>query len=371
MTTKDEYTLSVYEDLTTLGQHDNVTLVKNSLNDNIYVKKVLKKYNKDVYVSLKEHSIKGIPAIHEIIEDDGHLIVIEDYICGETLEYKYATGWDIETGLTIINHLCDILSCLHNLTPPIINRDIKPSNIIISNEGNIFIVDFNISRYYDEHQNRDTVILGTAGYASPEQCGFAQTDARSDIFSLGMLMKNLFVFKEPLDKTELKISNVINTCISIAPDKRYKNIFSLKSALNRAVKDKHRCADHPEIIQESCQQQDNSYLPPGFRSGKFLNEIIATVGYIMIFSISLTTEFDNVKSSHPFIESALMRICILAILLTFIAIIFNWRNTNKKLPLIKSDNTLVKILGYLCCPIITTVSYMFICALICAFIEVI
>ena len=84
--------------------------------------------------------------------------------------------------------LCDILAYLHRQTPPIIYRDMKPANIMLTPEGEIKLIDFGIARQYKEGKLADTMVLGTPGYASPEHMGSRQTDARSDIFTLGMTM---------------------------------------------------------------------------------------------------------------------------------------------------------------------------------------
>ena len=112
-----------------------------------------------------------------------------------------------------MEQLCNILKQLHNMNPPIIHRDIKPTNIIVSNDDVVYLVDFNISREYDENQSVDTVIMGTQGYASPEQCGFAQTDCRSDIYSIGMLMKNILMVDEYPDKETKSLKRIIDKWI--------------------------------------------------------------------------------------------------------------------------------------------------------------
>ena len=230
MTNREKYILSIYEELSDMGKHENVKLVKNTVNDGIYIKKTLKNYNIEIYKILKNRQIKGIPKVYEIIEDEKELIIIEEYIHGLTLDKKY-NKTDVETVKKIMEQLCNILKQLHNMNPPIIHRDIKPTNIIVSNDDVVYLVDFNISREYDENQSVDTVIMGTQGYASPEQCGFAQTDCRSDIYSIGMLMKNILMVDEYPDKETKSLKRIIDKCTSIDPEKRYKNIEKLEQAL--------------------------------------------------------------------------------------------------------------------------------------------
>ena len=164
MTNREKYILSIYEELSDMGKHENVKLVKNTVNDGIYIKKTLKNYNIEIYKILKNRQIKGIPKVYEIIEDEKELIIIEEYIHGQTLDKKY-NKTDVETVKKIMEQLCNILKQLHNMNPPIIHRDIKPTNIMVSNDDVVYLVDFNISREYDEKQSVDTVIMGTQGYA--------------------------------------------------------------------------------------------------------------------------------------------------------------------------------------------------------------
>ena len=98
------------------------------------------------------------------------------------------TGWAMQ--------LCDALSYLHSQNPPIIYRDMKPANVMLKPEGNIKIIDFGIAREYKEQNLADTTVLGTKGYAPPEQYS-GQTDPRSDIFALGMTMHHLLTGMDP------------------------------------------------------------------------------------------------------------------------------------------------------------------------------
>lgn len=90
--------------------------------------------------------------------------------------------------MEFVLQLLDVLSYLHNLDPPVIYRDLKPSNIMITPEHEVRLIDFGIARSYKTHLAEDTVKLGTAGFAAPEQYGSGQTDARSDLYGLGALM---------------------------------------------------------------------------------------------------------------------------------------------------------------------------------------
>lgn len=305
----------------------------------------MKNYNIEIYKILKNRQIKGIPKVYEIIEDEKELIIIEEYIHGLTLDKKY-NKTDVETVKKIMEQLCNILKQLHNMNPPIIHRDIKPTNIIVSNDDVVYLVDFNISREYDENQSVDTVIMGTQGYASPEQCGFAQTDCRSDIYSIGMLMKNILMVDEYPDKETKSLKRIIDKCTSIDPEKRYKNIEKLEQALNNKLGERisFQCNETDEKIKQS-------FLPPGFRSGKIANMLIALAGYASMISLAMAMES---SSSNPVVktkEDIVFRIIMLITELVTVAIYFNWRGIRDRLPIVKEKNMLIRLIGFAIYPV--------------------
>lgn len=199
MTLEEEYRLSCYEELTTLGNHNHIYLIKHKLSGEIFVKKVLSRFSLNVYKQLRDLQISGIPKIHDLILENDSLILIEDYIHGQTLEQllEEQTTLVYSDALAIMRRLCDILKSLHALTPPIIHRDLKLSNIILTSENLVYIVDFDTARYYESGQEQDTELLGTKEYAPPEQYGFGQSDARSDIYALGIIFNRLLTGEYP------------------------------------------------------------------------------------------------------------------------------------------------------------------------------
>ncbi len=130
-----------------------------------------------------------------VVEPDNVCFVVMDYIEGQTLQAWFANRQkkaDAASVLSFAVQLCDILHYLHSIEPePVIYRDLKPSNVIIGQDGRIKLVDFGTARSYKAGQNSDTVPLGTIGFASPEQLHGFQTDARSDLYSLGAFMYHL------------------------------------------------------------------------------------------------------------------------------------------------------------------------------------
>lgn len=139
------------------------------------------------------------------------LFVRKEFIEGQTagsakLSEKQCRG--------ILRELCDVLAFLHG--KGIIHRDIKPSNILLAEDGHIRLIDFDAARMPRKDSEQDTMLLGTRGYAPPEQYGFAQTDERADIYALGVTMKQLL--GERADKPGYR--RILSRCTNLDPDKR-------------------------------------------------------------------------------------------------------------------------------------------------------
>ena len=233
---------SKYSELAELNnsKKSTVYLVQNVLDGRIYIKKELKNYNIDVYRQIIKIKNMFMARIYEIFKCEDSLIVIEEFVNGQTLQSIVDNKGPLkeETAIKYMINLCSILDVLHNLNPAVIHRDIKPSNIIIDNNGILKLIDFDVSRVYKKAGNMDTHILGTKGYASPEQFGFDQTDCRSDIYSIGVMLNVLTTgkhIKEKLNKGKLKV--IIEKCTNILPDNRYSNVNELKLVLENALKE--------------------------------------------------------------------------------------------------------------------------------------
>jgi Serine/threonine protein kinase len=124
-------------------------------------------------------------------DDTGVEYVVMDYVHGETVAQRlsrYQGRMSVDDIVSIGLQLCDALSYLHEQTPQIIHRDLKPSNVMIDKNGHVRLIDFGIARFYKEGVQFDTVLLGTPGFAAPEQEGGSQSDPRTDVYGLGALL---------------------------------------------------------------------------------------------------------------------------------------------------------------------------------------
>ena len=146
---------------------------------------------------------KSLPRIHDQFTDPEHWYIVMDYIEGQTLEELLARTPEGRLSVSQVARigvaLCDVLSYLHNQNPPIIYRDVKPGNIMLTFWDRLYMIDFGIARRYRAGQLRDTRSLGSPGYAAPEQYGRAQTTTQTDIYGLGATLQTLLIGKEPLE----------------------------------------------------------------------------------------------------------------------------------------------------------------------------
>ncbi|SDN87795.1 protein kinase domain-containing protein [Acetanaerobacterium elongatum] len=186
---------------------------------------------------LKNLHHPGLPAFIGEYHNDEMLCVVREYLEGITLDqYAVENRLSEERILSIAKQLCDILTYLHSQKPPVIHRDIKPQNLIIDTHGTLRLIDFGISRVFDEAAREDTIFFGTKNFAPPEQYGFSQTDSRADIFSTGILLCWLLTgesdTKTALSKiTNARLRRIIKKCTCFSPEKRYSSAVKLKYAL--------------------------------------------------------------------------------------------------------------------------------------------
>lgn len=141
---------------------------------------------------------RHLPRIYDVHERDGELVVVMEYVAGRTLrEEVYARDASLELAREWFPPLCDAVTELHEgLALPLVHRDLKPSNVLVS-PGGLTLIDFGIARAWREGAEEDTTHFGTRSYAPPEQFGFRQTDCRSDVYALGMILYYLLTERDP------------------------------------------------------------------------------------------------------------------------------------------------------------------------------
>lgn len=248
-----------YEVLKLIGRGGFYTtyLVRNIHVNKTWAMKVCDKKNRHYSPAMRENILTepymmqklehpAIPKVVDIVEDEDGIYIVRDYIEGETLEtiVKMNGAQPADKVVEWGKQMCNALAYLHSQNPPLIYRDMKPANVILQPDGIVKFIDFGIMRAYKPYQNSDTCCLGTKGYAAPEQFGGSQTDARTDIFGLGMTMFRLVTGINPTEPPyEIKpicsvnpnlpkgLECIILKCIQPNPDERYQSCDELMAAL--------------------------------------------------------------------------------------------------------------------------------------------
>ncbi|MDE6760891.1 MAG: serine/threonine protein kinase [Lachnospiraceae bacterium] len=196
---------------------------------------------------LKKLNHPNLPSIIDVIDQKDIFLIVMDYIEGNPLSdaLKEKGSLPCEDVIEWAKQLCDVLEYLHTRKPPIIYRDMKPSNVMLKSDGSVMLIDFGIAREFKEQNIEDTSCLGTRGYAAPEQFGGkGQTDARTDIYCLGATIYHLVTGHNPSDPPyemypirywnpsfSSGLEKIILKCTQKNPNDRYQTCAELLYAL--------------------------------------------------------------------------------------------------------------------------------------------
>ncbi len=193
---------------------------------------VLRSYAKNVsaYEWLYNIECENLPLIYDVINLEDGQIVLEEYIDGVTVaDMMDIEKYNYSDMSNVIRSVCHALSVLH--TKNLVHRDVKPENVMINKDGRIVLIDFNTSRKISSSR-KDTVVMGPVGYASPEQLGIAQSDMRTDIYALGVMINVMITGKHPSEElAKGKAGRIVRKCTNISPDKRYQSVLQLLQAI--------------------------------------------------------------------------------------------------------------------------------------------
>ena len=182
------------------------------------------------YEELYNINAQNLPLIYDVINCDDGQIVLEEFIEGVTISEVMESGNYHYLGTRkVIRAVCHALNVLHERN--LVHRDIKPENVVIGKDGRVVLIDFNAARKISS-ASKDTVIMGTVGYASPEQLGVAQSDARTDIYAVGVLLNVMITGKHPSEKlAKGKAGRIVRKCTNVNPDERYQTAENLANTL--------------------------------------------------------------------------------------------------------------------------------------------
>ena len=261
-----------YSEVMQLGRHSDVMLLREIASDSLVVRRIVGNGQAEIYGRLKNIAGQYIPKIYSITDiGNGQYEILEEYMEGRTLEDMLQEKEKMPEALAVlyITKLCKALEKLHKAG--LVHRDIKPSNIIITPDGSLYLIDFDIARTHKTGRDADTEILGTQGYAAPEQFGFHQTDAQADIYSAGVLLNKLLTGKLPHECfAKGSIAYVIRRCLQMDTARRYRSAGALKKALRPYLP-----KGHPQAFR---------FLRriPGFRSFTVWKMVLAGIVYAFL-----------------------------------------------------------------------------------------
>ena len=352
---KKQYLEEVYEKLTLLGKKADDTLgtflVKNRQTGKIAVAKYVDASVLPVYEKLAKINNRHIEKVYQCAcgrksEFDGkeEALVITEYISGISLrEYMENNGLLQEEAVcNLVGQLLEILQVVH--AQGIVHRDINPDNIMISGDGVLKLIDFGIAREMKAGKNQDTTILGTVGYAAPEQFGFMQTDERTDIYAVGVLMNKMLTGYFPGEQLYAKepMRKVICRCTAMDLRQRYLNVNEVAGELAKVMSiPTQTCTDFYSTQQNVTHDKKFvvSWLP-GFRTGVVWKNVVAIIGYffMVVYTVVSMTECAVTWQSFVLETTALFLYIWLATLLS--ANIANW---DRRVPICRELPKAVRI----------------------------
>ena len=184
----------------------------------------------EVYRRLLPVLCPHLPQIMEAAEQDGQTAVLEEYVQGDTLaELLMGARLTEREARHVTMQLCQALHVLHSMGA--VHRDVKPENVILRGSDAV-LIDFDAARIYKDESESDTQVLGTTGFAAPEQYGIFQSDERADIFSLGVLLNIMLTGKHPSREMAAgKMGRIVRKCTMTAPEQRYQSARALMEVL--------------------------------------------------------------------------------------------------------------------------------------------
>lgn len=184
----------------------------------------------EVYRRLLPVLCPHLPQIMEAAEQDGQTAVLEEYVQGDTLaELLMGARLTEREARQVTMQLCQALHVLHSMGA--VHRDVKPENVILRGSDAV-LIGFDAARIYKVASESDTQVLGTTGFAAPEQYGIFQSDERADIFSLGVLLNIMLTGKHPSREMAAgKMGRIVRKCTMTAPEQRYQSARALMEVL--------------------------------------------------------------------------------------------------------------------------------------------
>ncbi|MGV8124696.1 MAG: serine/threonine protein kinase [Candidatus Xenobiia bacterium LiM19] len=202
-------------------------------------------------IILKTLSHPSLPRLIDTFSENNRHYLVMDFVDGESLQEilnarNTPFGFE-EVGQWFLK-LLGILEYLHSQNPPVVFRDLKPSNIMLTRGGRIKLIDFGIARHFCPSKMKDTFVMGTPGFSAPEQYGKHQTDPRSDVYSLAATVFYLLSHEDP-EQFAFKFppvirynpavpqwfSKLLSNSLRYDPENRFSSVSALRTELEKHI----------------------------------------------------------------------------------------------------------------------------------------
>lgn len=332
-----------FEKLAVLNEEHNIELVRCCETGKLCVRKVLEVYNYSVFEYLKGHHIDGVPDVISMQEEDGKLILFEEYIQGNNLltVLERHDRFSFKGLSDMLVELCRILERLHGAGVPIIHRDIKPSNIIVSGQGKIYLIDYNAAKEYlpARKEGSDTTLLGTFGYAAPEQYGFGASTPQTDIYAFGVLIKEILkaIDFEGTDTQRKSMEEIAGRCSEFRPEDRYPTVKAIRRDLEHNLKYFNSSSASSNRLVYFLHK----YALPGFRRGNAGHMIIGGLSYALLIFLTFRLQLSSGTMALLYWD----RLIFFLTVLTQILCNFNYLGIWRIAPMCNKNNGFLRFLG--------------------------
>lgn len=343
MNLQEKFMLWQFDELKKIN--NKTELVINKYTNQLMIKKEMHECEYEIHYELCSVRHENLLTIYDVVSDSGICTVLEEYINGITLE-QYCKGRKLDDMqiVDIIIQLCRGLSILHEKN--IIHRDITPTNIMIDNYGTVKIIDFDISRMTNSTSSHDTHILGTQGYAAPEQYGFMQSGPQTDIYAVGAII-NFMKKGTTLDEAQLDdgsgLADIMRKCIEFEPERRYENIGLLIADL-----ESYRTAPDKRVALGGRKKE--FFLRtliielPGVCSKNYFIKVFAITCYI-IGLLYMYSVLSNIGNNAKFNQGVVILIFVLIVPFLCFSNYLSFQNKVFKSYSFPSKRSIFKLLG--------------------------
>lgn len=358
----DEY----YKEIEALTDKVNSPiLVRHIQSKEFFVKKVYPLYLTEKLEKLKQINHRHLPKIQELVPMENELWVYEEFIHGKNLKELMLvapiTPFTTEKILTIAENVTHALSVLHKRN--IIHRDIKLTNIMISTDNVVKLIDFDAIRFYNGAKEQDTVNLGTMGFAAPEHFGFSETDERSDLYSLGVVLNVCDTHQYPTKEISQNpyLKPLITKSIKLDPADRFQTADEMNQAIQHqlnAFQNKQKASaptihlakkkaqtTEKKVHYPSPQPKKTKFLHsiPGFRSNIYWKKVVAVCGYCFLLLCYIILAFPTKGNLRDGLLDCLHFTTIFVLPILFFS---NFLGIRKKIPVIQPNRPSSKLVSY-------------------------